>query len=151
METRGMLKVFGAPFNINNSSCSNTKPKLFDWTEEDCDIEVFIDHSMMEELSKCKNKSTLRVGWLCESTMINNNLYEHIKSNYKHIFSFLDCIFTSDEYLLSLDLRFKFCYSCSNMLSTMCDDYLYEECKKLYKGKNGLMFRLDEFQIKFEF
>lgn len=132
MSKRGTLKVFGAPFNIEHSSCSNIKPTLFDWTKEDSDIEVFIDYSVIQEsFSIPKKQSVLRVGWLCESTTIYDNLYEYIKYNYKHIFSSLDFVFTSDKYLLSLDSRFKFAYSCSNIPWTPRDRWgIYPKTKK---------------------
>jgi len=76
MLKRGTLKAFGAPFNIEHSSCSNIKPTLFDWTKSDSDIEVFIDYSIVQEsFSITKNQSVLRVGWLCESVTIYGNLY----------------------------------------------------------------------------
>lgn len=159
MEARGKLKSFGAPFDTNYSSCSNLKPTLFDWTDEDSDIEVYIDYSIIQKsFSVPKKPSVLRVGWLCESVSIFRNLYEYIKNNYKYVFTSVDFIFTSDKYLLSLDPRFLFAYSCSNVPWTpknewdiykktktcsmicsnkkMCKEHLYRHAvAQLYKDK----------------
>jgi hypothetical protein len=110
------VKVVGEPFNFEWSSCSNQKPKLFEWTKDEADLCVYIDYSITDNKPKIKKtEKSLNIGWLCESLTINYNLYNFIKNNYNKIFQQFDFIFTCDKYLLSLDHRFKFSYACSNM------------------------------------
>lgn len=110
------VRAIGEPFNISWSSCSNIKPALFEWTNEDSDLCIYIDHGILSNLNKLTKKpKKLNIGWLCESIGINANLYNIIKTNYRKIFNKFDYIFTSDKYLLSLDGRFRYSYSCSNM------------------------------------
>lgn len=115
MPKKGKVKGIGSPFNLDFSSCSNNKPKFFDWSNEDSDFYVLIDYSILDSYKYKKIKNVPKFGWLCESISIFENLYNKIKYDYKKIFNDIDFIFTSDEYLLSLDSRFKFCYSCSNI------------------------------------
>jgi len=110
------VKAIGAPFDICWSSCSNEKPELFDWTTENSDLSVYIDYAIVSNLNNIiKKERQLNIGWLCESITISANLYNFVKTNYRKIFSKFDYIFTSDKYLLSLDGRFRFSYSCSNI------------------------------------
>ena len=129
------VKVIGEPFNFEWSSCSNQKPKSFEWTKDDSDLCVYIDYSIIDQNIKFKkNLKSLNVGWLCESLTINYDLYNIIKNNYLQIFQQFDFIFTCDKYLLSLDHRFKFCYSCSNI------PWLEREKWSIYKkNKNTSM------------
>ena len=113
---REKVKAIGEPFRIPWSSCSDIEPTLFEWTHEESDLCIYIDYGIINNLGNItKNKKGLNVGWLCESITINDNLYHFIKRNYQVIFQKFDYIFTSDKYLLSLDGRFRFAYSCSNI------------------------------------
>ena len=110
------VKAIGAPFNTDWSSCSNEKPELFEWTTENSDLCVYIDYAILNNFKLIsKNYKSLNIGWLCESITISYSLYNSIKNNYLKLFEKYDYIFTSDKYLLSLDGRFKFAYSCSNI------------------------------------
>ena len=42
--------VIGAPFSGHQSSCSNLKPKMFDWEDVELDVELWIDASIEEGL-----------------------------------------------------------------------------------------------------
>ena len=37
------VQAIGAPFYVEHSSCSDLKPKTFEWTSENAPIKVFID------------------------------------------------------------------------------------------------------------
>jgi hypothetical protein len=128
---RGKVKVFGSPFDIKYSSCSNLKPTLFDWDAYESDIHVYIDYAIVNQghLSP-KTISRLKVGWLCESNEIYLDLYNYVKNNTQEVFSKFDYIFTSDKSLLSLDRRFRFCFSCSNIPWTPKDSWgIYPKTK----------------------
>lgn len=110
------VRAIGAPFNIEWSSCSDEKPTLFEWTNEDSDLCVYIDYAILNNFKSInKKKNALNIGWLCESITISYSLYNQIRNNYLKLFEKYDYIFTSDKYLLSLDGRFRFAYSCSNI------------------------------------
>ena len=131
MPKKGKVKGIGSPFNLDFSSCSNNKPKLFDWSNEDSDFSVFMDYSILDCYKYPKIKNIPKFGWLCESITIFQNLYDKIKYDYKKIFNDIDYIFTSDEHLLSLDSRFKFCYSCSNIPWSKKENWnIYKKTKK---------------------
>lgn len=110
------VKGIGVPFNIEWSSCSDEKPTFFDWTTENSNLSIYVDYGILNNF-KSINKSSnyLNIGWLCESITISYSLYNEIKNNYLKLFEKYDYIFTSDKYLLSLDGRFRFAYSCSNI------------------------------------
>ena len=95
MSKRGRVRAFGAPFDINYSSCSNLKPTLFDWNAYESDIHVYIDYAIINQGHMVpKTISRLKVGWLCESGEIFSDLHDYIKKNHQHIF---------------VDIREKFC------------------------------------------
>lgn len=131
MTARGSIRAFGAPFDISYSSCSNLKPTLFDWVDHASDINVFIDYAIIQQSPSFPvQPSKIKVGWLCESISIYKNLYEFVKNNYVYLFGHVKFIFTSDKYLLSLDPRFKFCHSCSNVPWTPKSEWgLYKKSK----------------------
>lgn len=130
MLKKGKIKAVGAPFNISHSSCSNFSPTLFDWDKNDGDIIAYIDYGIYDGIKTPKSFSKLKVGWLCESITIFPHIYDFIEKNYNNIFSSIDYIFTSDKHLLSLDKRFKFCFSCSNIPWTPRDQWgIYPKTK----------------------
>lgn len=113
---REKVRAIGEPFRIPWSSCSDIEPTLFEWTHEDVDLCVYIDFAIINSLGTIfKKPKKLNIGWLCESVTINYQLYHFIRRNYQAIFQKFDYIFTSDKHLLSLDGRFRFAYSCSNI------------------------------------
>ena len=130
MLKKGKVRGIGSPFNLEWSSCSYNKPKFFEWSDKESDFDIFIDGSILDSHKYNKKNNIPKFGWLCESITIFNKLYEYIKLNYKNIFNSIDYIFTSDEYLLSLDHRFKYCYSCSNIPWTPKDKWqIYKKNK----------------------
>ena len=110
------VKVVGEPFRIPWSSCSNIEPTLFEWTHDDVDLCVYIDFAILSNLNLInKNEKKLNIGWLCESITINYNLYKQLIKYHDKIFQKFDYIFTSDKFLLSINPRFRYSYSCSNI------------------------------------
>ncbi len=131
MLKKGKVRGIGSPFNLEWSSCSNKKPTLFNWSNEESDFDIFIDSAILESKNFSKKNNTLKFGWICESTSIFENLYKYFLVNYKKIFNDIDFIFTADQHLLSLDHRFKFSYACSNLPWTKKEDWkIYNKTKK---------------------
>ena len=64
------IQAIGAPFPIEYSSCSNLKPKTFEWTTDDCDIKVFIDKAIASGIAYNKKPNEKKVAWVCESRAI---------------------------------------------------------------------------------
>ena len=74
-ESRYKIKAYGAPFEIQYSSCSNIKPTQFDWSISEGNIEVWIDDALLHK-PDTKTAKENRYGWLCESSVIQ---YKKIK------------------------------------------------------------------------
>lgn len=103
-----MNKLFGygLPFEKKYSSCSNIKPKTFEWVNGDWNrgdgIEVWIDHAALEGTKVGKLK-THKVLWLCESSEIINSIVLAVKENLDYFLSKYDYIFTCDRSLITND------------------------------------------------
>jgi len=122
------LQALYLPFSLEHgSSCAKLKPKQFTWTDEEQDIQVFIDNGMLTIPKYLKKEGTFRFGWLCESRAIVPELYNALKSGPELFFEHFDAIFTCDDYLLSLDDRFKFALSGSNLPWTPLDSTWFPE------------------------
>lgn len=113
-EPRYKIKGIGLPFNPSHSSCSNIKPKLFDWDTQTGNCHVHIDRGLMTrpDLSFKKNK---RFGWVCESKFIVPDVYNFLIHNHKVLFeNYYNKIFTCDQSLLQLNNNFLYCPNGSN-------------------------------------
>lgn len=111
----------------HGSSCSKLKPQQFQWTDEEHNIQVFIDNGMLMIPRHPRKENTYRFGWLCESRAIVSELYNALKTGSELFFEHFDAIFTCDDYLLSLDDRFKFALSGSNLPWTTLDSTWFPE------------------------
>ena len=69
------VQAIGAPFVIEHSSCSDLKPKTFQWTLEDCPIKVFIDGAIMSGIEYVKKEGEVKVAWVCESRTIFHTMH----------------------------------------------------------------------------
>lgn len=128
--TRNKIKGIGLPFNPQYSSCSNIKPKEFDWSIEQGDINVVVDYGIITrpDLTCPRNK---RFGWICESRFIIPHVYEFLKENHNVLLeTFYNKIFTCDHTLLELNKNFVYCPSGSNYPWVKKQDWkLYEKNK----------------------
>ena len=132
------IQVFGAGFDSSMSSCSNKKPKTFEWTTDDCDNQVLVDRSIMYS-DRLPNPSDgqKRYGWVCESISIVPDLVENLIEYNDVIFDFgsFDGIFTCSEKLLSLNDKFIKCPPVSNL------PWIDEDAWRMYdKTKSVSMF-----------
>lgn len=110
-ESRYKVKAVSAPFDTQYSSCSNIKPKKFDWSNTEGEWTVHIDQGILFQPLSPKEKS---YGWFCESKEIFPELYSVILNNYKTLFNYYNKVFTCDKQLVDLDPRFSYCVSGSN-------------------------------------
>lgn len=112
-ESRNKVRGIGLPFDPQYSSCSNIKPKDFDWVTSMGDWVVHIDECLlMQPDSTPKEK---RFGWVCESKYIVPNVYTFLTHKHKEMFEeYYTNIFTCDQELLNLDERFVYCPNGSN-------------------------------------
>jgi len=113
-ESRYKIKGIGLPFDASHSSCSNIKPKKFDWNLQTGICNVHVDRGLMirPDYSFEKNKT---FGWVCESKFIVPDVYNFLIHNYKILFeNYYNKIFTCDHELLSLHKNFIYCPNGSN-------------------------------------
>lgn len=112
------VQAFGAPFSLEYSSCSNFKPKLFEWTSDTQDIRVYIDLAIANGINVGKNKPTdKKIAWVCESRAIFHlNFTEEIwKKNLQTLINAYDEIYVSDRRWCSFSNKIKFCFAGSNL------------------------------------
>ncbi len=113
-ESRIKIRAIGVPFDPQYSSCSNIKPKDFDWSIESGEIDVHIDRGMMINPHKNTPKEK-RFGWVCESRFIVMDVYEFLVAHHKQLFEqHFSKIFTCDKTLLNLHPNFVYCPNGSN-------------------------------------
>lgn len=112
------VQAFGAPFAIEHSSCSDLKPKTFEWTLEDQPIKVFIDGAILSGLEYQKKEGETKVAWVCESRAIFHTLgvpRDTWMNNLEKICEGYDIVFTSEKELLSVHPKLQFAYAGSNL------------------------------------
>ena len=62
------IQGIGLPFSPHQSSCSNRKPKNFEWTYNFSEIQVWMDMHIPIGATKIKlNSDIKKYGWFCES------------------------------------------------------------------------------------
>jgi len=113
-ESRNKIKAIGAPFDVTYSSCSNLKPKEFEWSIDKENFAVHIDRGMFLLPNAAVEKQNT-FGWICESRFIVPDVYNFLIQNHKVLFqNYYNKIFTCDRSLISLNPAFVYCYSGSN-------------------------------------
>jgi hypothetical protein len=98
------IQAIGNPFNINYSSCGTLTPKLFNWTNENCEIQVYMDSALVQGTKS--NKHNKKFGWFCESRTVKQQIFESIKQNLDLYRNSYFKIFTCDQELINLDRNF---------------------------------------------
>ena len=84
-ESRLKIRGIGLPFDPRYSSCSNIKPRGFDWTMDHGDYDVHIDRGMMIRPDPQTPKEK-RFGWVCESRFIVMDIYEFLIKHHEELF-----------------------------------------------------------------
>jgi len=111
------IQAIGAPFPIEYSSCSNLKPKTFEWTTDDCDIKVFIDKAIASGVAYNKKPNEKKIAWVCESRaifhawMFPEDIWE---KNIERLIHSYDTIFVSDRRWCKYSPNIKFAFAGSN-------------------------------------
>lgn len=113
------MQAFGAGFPLEYSSCSNIKPKLFEWSKDDQDIRVFIDAAIPTGINIGKNKPTdKKIAWVCESRAIFHLMYpeDMWKSNLDILSKSYDEIYVTDRrWCTENHPNIKFTFAGSNL------------------------------------
>jgi hypothetical protein len=111
------IKGVGLPFSVHQSSCSNKVPTNFEWTEDDADIEVWMDYKIIEAIGIPISEGKKRYAWCCESKAIapllrqafdNEELFNNIINSY-------DAVFTCEKELINRHEKIHFCFAGSNL------------------------------------
>lgn len=112
------LQAIGAPFNVEHSSCSDLKPKLFEWTKEEQPIKVFMDGAIVPGLEYEKKPGETKIAWVCESRTIFHTVHvprDTWEKNLESMCEHYDVIFTSEKSMLSVHPKIQFAFAGSNL------------------------------------
>ena len=112
------MQAIGAPFEIQHSSCSDLKPKQFDWTLDDHPVKVFIDGGIAAGMSYQKKPGERKIAWVCESRAIFHSMHlprEVWDANVAHIASCFDLLFTSEKAMIGKSSNIRYCPAGSNL------------------------------------
>jgi len=126
-----LMQAIGAPFNVSQSSCSDIKPKLFSWTNENAPIKVFIDAAISHGIGYVKKPGEKKIAWICESRAI---FFEHLfpkqifENNLNKICDSYDAIYFSDKEYCKKNKKFHFSFAGSN-LPWIEDKQIFEKNK----------------------
>jgi hypothetical protein len=126
------IRCFGAPFDINFSSCSKIKPVNFSWSNQDHELNVYIDNAIAAGIHHGIKNKDKTFGWICESKMIAPHITEDVLINYKKYKNIYSKIFTYDQELIKLDPEFfEYCFAGSNYPWTPRDEFRVHKKTKL--------------------
>jgi hypothetical protein len=112
------MQAIGAPFTIEHSSCSDLKPKQFDWTIEDHPVKVFIDGGIPFGMNYRKKPGERKIAWVCESRAIFHSMSfprEVWESSLGEISNSYDLVFTSEKSIVGKYPNIKYCPAGSNL------------------------------------
>lgn len=126
------VQAIGAGFLLNYSSCSDRKPKTFEWTAEESNVTVFIDGAIAQGMTfQKRKKSHKKVAWICESRAI---FYEWgvpkdiFEANIQRICDSYDAVFFSDKEFCEKHPKLHFTFAGSN-LPWIDDPKIHEKTK----------------------
>ena len=148
------IQGIGLPFSYHQSSCSCRKPKNFEWTEEESDIEVWVDMAIPSAIGVPKPDGKKRYAWICESRAIVPLLRKAFEQEdlFNDIVDSYDAIFTCEKELVDKHEKIHFCFVGSNLPWTKEENYgIYDKqhfvstsfCSSSKKLCEGHMLRHD--------
>lgn len=112
------IQAIGSPFYTHLSSCSHLKPKLFEWTNEDRPIKVFMDGAIAPGINYSKKQGEKKIAWVCESRAIFHawHIPENVwEQNIDYIASAYDEVYVSDRRWCNRKPNIKFNMAGSNL------------------------------------
>jgi len=111
------IKGIGLPFSVHQSSCSSMSPEKFTWTEDDADIEVWMDNDIPDAIRVPLEEGKKRYAWICESRAIVPQLRQAFKQEklFKDIIDSYDAIFTCEQELIEKHDKIHFSFAGSNL------------------------------------
>jgi hypothetical protein len=112
------MQAIGAPFDIRHSSCSDIKPKHFEWSVDDRPIKVFIDGAIGPGINYKKRDHEKKIAWVCESRAIFHAWHISMDSweqNLGFISENYDEVYVSDRQWIGKYPNIKFCLAGSNL------------------------------------
>ena len=123
------IMCVGEPFNYEHSSCSDLTPEKFNWTRDtnETDTVVCIDNGIVGMFDS-EDIPSKRFGWLCESPIVAEKVYELVHQNCDSLLDYYTAIFTCDKSLAEKHDRIHLIQSGSNLPWTK-DAELYEKTK----------------------
>jgi len=113
-----IMQAIGAPFDTDQSSCSDKKPKLFSWTKEDSSIKVFIDAAISHGINYVKKPGEKKIAWICESRAIFYEFYfpkDIFEQHLEHICNNYDAVYFSDRSFCTKNKKIHFSFAGSNL------------------------------------
>ena len=121
----------GEPFYYRHSSCSDLTPSLFRWSrdQEKCDAIVCIDSGVVG-MFESEEIPENRFGWLCESPVVIENVYDMVRENYEVLLDYYRALFTCDKDLSECHERIHLIQSGSN-LPWIKDKEIYTKTKNI--------------------
>jgi hypothetical protein len=112
------VQAIGAPFNLEHSSCSDIKPKTFEWVLSDVPIKVFIDGAIGPGINYKKRQQEKKIAWVCESRAIFHEWHIQMDLWEQHL-AFIcdnyDQVYVSDKQWIGKHPNIKFCLAGSNL------------------------------------
>jgi len=112
------MQAIGAPFLIEHSSCSDLKPKNFDWTAEDFPVKVFIDSAIPVGMTYQKKPGERKIAWVCESRAIFHFMSfprDIWEKEFDKICDSYDLVFTSEMDWVGKHSNVRYCPAGSNL------------------------------------
>lgn len=112
------MQAIGAPFTIEHSSCSDMKPKYFEWVSDDRPIKVFMDRAIGPGTNYKKRDHEKKIAWVCESRAIFHEWHIPVdmwSDNLEFISNNYDEVYVSDRQWCGKYPNIKFCLAGSNL------------------------------------
>jgi hypothetical protein len=133
------IQLVGGGFLPEYSSCSDIKPKYFDWTREDHPIKVFVDSAIAPGTGYQKRSGERKIAWVCESRAIFHSWFlpvEIWEQNIINIANTYDLVFVSDRQWVGMTPNIKYCPAGSN-LPWIKDQQIFEKTKLVSMVASG--------------
>ena len=112
------ISLIGGGFLADTSTCSDYKPKKFDWTYEDHPVKVFVDSGVITGMSYQKKLGEKKIAWICESRAIFHSWYVPVdvwEHNIERIANAYDLLLVSDKQWLGRAPNIQYCPAGSNL------------------------------------